>query len=192
MTSPVEAFLQRAPRWQAEMRRLRAIALGCGLHESLKWGKPCYTVPQGNVAIIQPFKERCAFMFFKGALLADPHGLLEAPGPHSHQARRCVFASVADIDRAEPQLRTFIAEAVGIEAAGLKVPVADKPLARLVEMDAAFAQVEGLKKAFDALTPGRQRAYVLHVASAKQAVTRALRMAACVPRVLAGKGLNDA
>jgi len=192
MTHPkIDAFMKKATRWRKEMEALRAIALDCGLSEELKWGKPCYSVAQGNVAIIQPFKERCALMFFKGALLNDPKGLLESPGPNSHSARRAMFSSVDEVARMEPRLRAFIAEAIEVENAGRKVKGEKKPEAIPDELSAAFKRVRGLKKAFEALTPGRQRAYILHFSGATQSKTRASRIEKCAPRILDGKGLND-
>lgn len=191
MNANVDAFLKNAKKWREEMEALRFIALDCGLNEELKWGKPCYSFEKGNVAIIQPFKDRCAFMFFKGALLSDPDDLLERPGPNSHSARRMMFSTVEEVARIEPRLRAFIAEAIEVENAGLKVqarnesePIPDE----LVEM---YGKVSGLKEAFEALTPGRQRGYILHFASARQAVTRTSRIEKCVPRILEGKGLHD-
>lgn len=191
MNPKIDTFLKKATRWRVEMERLRAIALDSGLTEELKWGKPCYTLDHGNVAIIQPFKEQCAFMFFKGALLNDPEGLLERPGGNSHAARRMMFSTIDDVARMEPQLRVFIAEAIEVESAGLKVrrkndtePIPD-------ELSEMFGRVPGLEAAFGALTPGRRRAYVLHFSNAKQSSTRTSRIERCVPRILDGRGLND-
>jgi uncharacterized protein YdeI (YjbR/CyaY-like superfamily) len=191
MNPKIDAFLRDATRWREEMERLRAIALDCGLAEALKWGKPCYGVDQGNVAIIQPFKERCAFMFFKGALLNDPEGLLESPGRNSQAARRVMFSSVDQIARLEPRLRAFIAEAIEVESAGLQLPAKQAPEPMPDELGATFARVSGLKQAFEALTPGRQRAYILYFSGAKQSKTRMSRIDKCVPRILDGKGLNE-
>ncbi len=162
MNPKIDAFLRDATRWRQEMKRLRAIALDCGLSEELKWGKPCYAVNQGNVAIVQPFKEQCAFMFFKGALLNDAEGLLERPGENSQAARRLMFSSVDQIARMEPRLRAFIAEAIKVENAGLKVQGKTIPEPMPDELGEMFEKVSGLKEAFEALTPGRKRAYILH------------------------------
>lgn len=191
MNPKIDAFLGRATRWREEMERLRAVALDCGLSEELKWGKPCYTVNQGNVAIIQPFKEQCAFMFFKGALLNDPEGLLERPGRNSQIARRVMFSSVDQVARMEPRLRAFIVEAIKVENAGLKVQGKKGPEPIPDELGEMFERVSGLKEAFEALTPGRKRAYILHFSSAKQSKTRMSRIEKCVPRILDGRGLND-
>ena len=191
-TNPkVDAYLERAKRWRDETEKLRSIALDCGLGEELKWGKPCYTFEQSNVAIIQGFKERCALMFFKGALLKDPQGLLEKPGASSHVARRMVFSSVAEVVEKERRLRAFIAEAIGVERAGLKVDVKKNREPLPVELEEMFEDVSGLNEAFRALTPGRQRAYVLHFSGAKQSKTRRSRIEKCVPRILDGRGLHD-
>lgn len=173
------------------MQELRAIALDCGLDEGLKWGKPCYTLKQNNVAIVQPFKERCALMFFKGALLHDPQGLLERPGANSQAARRAMFSSVGQIARMEACLRDLIVQAIEAENAGLKVERNKDPEPIPEELCEMFANVSGLKRAFAALTPGRQRAYLLHFSGAKQPTTRRSRIERCVPRILGGKGLND-
>lgn len=187
----VDAFLKNAKQWREEMQALRSVALDCGLSEELKWGKPCYSFKSGNVAIIQPFKDRCAFMFFKGALLNDPDGLLERPGPNSHAARRMMFSAVDEIDRMEPRLRALIAEAIEVETAGLQVPERKDPAPIPDELVEMYEEVSGLEEAFGALTPGRQRGYILHFTSAKQAKTRRSRIEKCVPRILEGKGLHD-
>lgn len=191
MNAKVDAFLRDAKKWREEMTALRAIALDCGLDEELKWGKPCYTANQANVAIVQPFQKQCAFMFFKGALLSDPEGLLESPGPNSQAARRMMFSSVDQVARMEPQLRALIVEAMKVENEGLKVPGRKSPEPIPDELSELFQRVSGLKAAFEALTPGRQRAYILHFTSAKHAKTRISRIEKCAPRILEGKGMND-
>lgn len=191
MNQKIDAFLNNATKWRKEMERLRAIALDCGLNEELKWGKPCYTVNHGNVAIIQPFKTQCAFMFFKGVFLNDPEGLLEKPGQNSQAARRVMFSSVDQIVRTEPQVRVFIAEAIKAENAGLKVKKKTRPEPIPDELKEMFGKVSGLKEAFETLTPGRKRAYILHFSNAKQPKTRLSRIEKCVPRILDGNGLND-
>lgn len=191
MDAKVDAFLKKAGKWRAEMEARRRIALDCGLSEALKWGKPCYSFNEGNVAIIQPFKERCALMFFKGVLLKDPEGLLERPGPNSHAGRRMLFSTVEEVVRMEPRLRAFIAEAIEVEKAGLKVEGRKDTAPIPHELVEMYQKVPGLKAAFGALTPGRQRAYILHFSGAKQAETRRSRIEKCVPGILEGKGLND-
>lgn len=191
MNAKIDAFLKGAEKWRQEMAALRSMALNCGLTEELKWGKPCYSVKNRNVAIIQPFKDRCAFMFFKGALLNDPEGLLEAPGPNSRAARRMMFSTVEEIVRMGPPLRAFIAEAIELENAGLQVPARKDPAPIPDQLAEMYEKVFGLEEAFEALTPGRQRAYILHFTSAKQPKTCTSRIEKCVPRILEGKGLND-
>lgn len=191
MNAKVDAFLKNAEKWREEMAALRAIALDCGLGEELKWGKPCYSSKQDNVAIIQPFKDRCAFMFFKGALLNDPDGLLERPGRNSHAARRMMFSSIEEVTHMGPRLRAFIAEAIEVENAGLKVPERKDTTPIPAELIEMYDKVSGLREAFRALTPGRQRGYILHFTGAKQAKTRTSRIEKCVPRILEGKGLHD-
>ena len=191
-TNPkVDAYIARAKQWQPEFQKLRKLALSCGLAEDLKWGKPCYTFEESNIAIVQGFKESIALMFFKGSLMKDPDGVMEKPGPNSHAASRIPFTSVKQITEMTPLLKAYIAEAVALEKAGAKVgartnsePVPEELQAKLDET-AAFAE------AFHALTPGRQRAYILHFSGAKQSSTRVSRIEKCVPRILAGKGLND-
>jgi len=187
-----DAFFARAKTWREEMAQFRAIALACGLDETLKWGKPCYTAGGANIALIQPFKDYCALLFFKGALLKDAKGLLVPPGENSQSARQARFTSAADIAKAAATLKTYIREAIAIEKAGLKVELKTiDEHARPAELDAAFDEAPALRAAFEALTPGRQRAYLLHFGGAKQAATRASRIAKCAPQILAGKGLND-
>lgn len=136
-------------------------------------------------------KDRCAFMFFKGALLNDADGLLEKPGPNSHAARRMMFSAVKEVHRMEPRLRALIAEAIEVEAAGTPVPRRKDPVPAPEELVQMYDKVSGLEEAFGALTPGRQRGYILHFASAKQPRTRMSRIEKCVPRILEGKGLHD-
>lgn len=191
MGSKVDAFFEQAVDWREVMVALRAIAIDCGLGESWKWGKPCYTFRGANLAIIQPFKKQCGLMFFKGALLHDPRGLLEKPGPNAHAARRMMYTRVDDVAATEPFLRAFIAEAIALEKAGRGVP--EKPDREPIpdELAAMYETVPGLQAAFEALTPGRQRGYILHTVKAKQSKTRSARIEKCLPKILAGKGLHD-
>jgi uncharacterized protein YdeI (YjbR/CyaY-like superfamily) len=191
MNPKIDAFLESATKWREEMEELRAIALDSGLSEELKWGKPCFTDRRSNVAIIQPFKEQCAFMFFQGALLSDPEGLLESPGPNSQAGRRMTFTSVGEIHRMESRLRAFIIEAIKVEQAGLKLPRERDSVPLPQELQQMFHEVSGLKKAFESLTPGRQRAYLLYFSTAKRSETRTSRIEKCIPRMLAGKGPNE-
>ncbi|MCB1691675.1 MAG: YdeI/OmpD-associated family protein [Pseudomonadales bacterium] len=186
----VDAWFAGAGQWAAEMAKLRRAILSCGLEEELKWRKPCYTYDGSNIAIIQPFKQSCAVMFFKGALLKQGAGVLEAPGENSRIARRIVFMSADDVERLEKTLKACLREAIEIEKAGLKVETSPEvtlpeELTRRLGLDPA------LNAAFRSLTPGRQRAYALHIAGAKQSSTRESRIDKCSPGILAGKGLND-
>jgi len=186
----VDAFVGRAKAWRAEMEKLRAILLDAGLDEGLKWGKPCYSFEGKNVAIIQPFKEHCALMFFKGALLEDTHGLLREQGPNSQSALRLEFRSEADVKKAV--LKSYLKQAIAVEQAGLKVEFkAKRELELPSELVAILSKNKRLAKAFQALTPGRQRAYVLHFSGAKQTATRTARIEKYVPNILAGLGIND-
>jgi uncharacterized protein YdeI (YjbR/CyaY-like superfamily) len=187
----VDAYLVKATRWRKELEQLRAIALDCGLTEEVKWHAPCYTFENGNVVILQRFKEYCALMFFKGALLKDPHGVLERPGEHSQAARQLRFAAVREVVEMEAVARAYVAEAIEIERAGLKVKLRKGPEPIPAELQSRLDGSPALKVAFDALTPGRQRAYILYFSQAKRSATRASRVEKCVPRILDGKGLGD-
>jgi uncharacterized protein YdeI (YjbR/CyaY-like superfamily) len=188
----VDAFIERSSSWRAETRKLRTILLGCGLDEALKWGKPCYTHDGGNVAIIQGFKAHCAVMFFKGSLLKDPRGHLVRQGKNSQAGMRMEFTSVKQVRALEPVLRSFVGQAIGVEEAGLKVAFNAKHALNLPdELEERLKRDRALSKAFQALTPGRRRAYVLYFAGAKQSKTRAARVDKHAGRILAGKGLND-
>jgi uncharacterized protein YdeI (YjbR/CyaY-like superfamily) len=187
----VDEFIAKALKWQAEFRKLRAIVLESGLTEELKWRLPCYTLDGSNIAIIQGFKEYCALMFFKGALLRDPKRLLVAPG-NSQAGRQFRFTNAREIAVAEPVLKAYIREAIQVEKAGLKVKLkktADYTVP--AEFQRKLDAVPPLKAAFDVLTPGRQRAYIYFFSQPKQSKTRASRVEKSVERILKGKGLND-
>ena len=192
MNPKVDEFLRKAKKWPEEMEALRAIISRCGLTEELKWGKPCYSLGDSNLLIIQPFKDYCALMFCKGALLKDPDGILVRPGENSQSARQARFTNAREIAEVKAVLKAYIQEAIAAEKAGLKVqyketsefPVPEEFRARLMESAA-------LKAAFNALTPGRQRGYLLHFAAPKQSKTRDSRVEKCTPLILAGKGLHD-
>jgi uncharacterized protein YdeI (YjbR/CyaY-like superfamily) len=186
----VDAYLARSVIWPAEIARLRPVLLGCGLTEELKWGKPCYGRDGHNIAIVQEMKAFLALMFFKGALLDDPTGVLESQGPNSRSARRVCFRSTDDVERLAPTVEALVRAAVAVEAAGLTVEPA--PALELVdELQARLDADPALADAFAALTPGRRREYNLYVAGAKRSQTRVDRVDACSPRILAGKGLRD-
>lgn len=186
----VDAFVTRARQWRGEIRKLRTILLDCGLDEDLKWGKPCFMSEGRNVAIIQPFKEHCALMFFKGVLLEDTHGLLRSQGKNSQSALRLEFTSESGIEKTV--VRSYVQQAIAVERAGLEVDFkARRELVLPEELELALKGDRALAKAFRALTPGRQRAYVLHFTDAKQSKTRTARIEKCAPRILDGKGLQD-
>jgi len=189
MNPKVDGFLAKAKKWQEEMKKLRTISLGCGLTEELKWGKPCYTFQKSNIVIIQGFKEFCALLFCKGALLKDPHGILKEFGWQA--ARRIPFSNVREIVEMEPILKVYIHEAIEAEKAGLKVNYKRNPEPIPEELQNKLDEIPALKTAFDALTPGRQRGYILYFSGAKQSKTRASRVKKCMPQILKGKGLND-
>ncbi len=186
----VDAYLAASAQWPAEIAALRPTLLASGLTESIKWGKPCYSHDGKNIAIVQEMKGFLALMFFKGALLSDPEGILVAQGPNSRSAKRVELTSVADVERLAPTIATYLDEAVDVEEAGLEVePAAAADLAPelqdRLDADAAF------RSAFEGLTPGRRREYNLHVSEAKQASTRTARVERNVERILGGKGLRD-
>src|SRR5688572_10482566 len=170
----VDGFVSRAKSWQGEIQKLRAILLDCGLEEDLKWGKPCFTFEGKNVAIIQPFKDFCSLMFFKGALLEDTHGLLRSQGENTQSALRLEFTGPTQIKKAV--LASYVKQAIAVEKAGLRVDFKAKRELELPEELAQFLKKDRkLAKAFNALTPGRQRSYVLHIKGAKQSQTRTAR-----------------
>lgn len=188
----VDAMLQKATRWRDEFALLRTIALSCGLTEDLKWGQPCYAHDGKNIVLIHGFKEYCALLFFKGALLTDPKGILVTQTENVQSARQVRFTSLAQITRLRAVLRAYLLEAIKVEQAGLKVVrKATADFAVPEEFQARLDQLPALRTAFDALTPGRQRAYLLHFAGAKQAKTRTARVEHCIPMILEGIGLND-
>ena len=193
LTDPkADAFFSNAKAWRDELLRLREIALDCGLAEAVKWGKPCYADEGKNIVLIVPFKQYCSLLLVKGALLKDPKGIMVKAGEESQAARQIRFTSVQDIDKLAAVLKRTLKEAIAAEKAGLKVEL-KKITERAVpeELTAKFKTMPKLKKAFEALTPGRQRAYLLHFAGAKQSATRASRIDKCVERILDGKGMAD-
>lgn len=192
MNSKVDAIWSKEKRWREEFEKLRAIILGCGLTEEVKWGQACYVLGKSNVVLIHGFKEYCALLFFKGALLKDSHNLLVQQTENVQSARQIRFTNASEIGRLKSALKTIIGEAIEIEKAGLKVSF--KPTAEFKmpeEFRDRLAKNANLKRAFEALTPGRQRGYLLHFSSAKQTKTREARIAKATPRILKGKGLDD-
>lgn len=186
----VDAYIEAADRWPDVIVALRPLLLDAGLDECIRWGKPCYRVGDGNVALIQEFADHLALLFFKGILLQDPQGVLEEHGPNSHAARRMTFRSVDDVERSAEVVAAYVAQAIAVEEAGTELP--PRPAADLAdELAERLADDPELAAAFDDLTPGRQREYNLHVSTAKQARTRARRVDDIVPRILEGKSLRD-
>jgi uncharacterized protein YdeI (YjbR/CyaY-like superfamily) len=192
LSPKVDAYLRRTHAWQEESKRLRAIALACGLNEDLKWGQPCYDLQGANIVLIHGFKEYCALLFFKGALLKDPKGILIQQTAQVQAARQIRFTSLGEIIKKESILKAYIREAVEVEKVGLKVTLkktSEYPVP--LEFQNKLDKIPALKAAFDALTPGRQRAYLFYFSAAKQAKTREARVKKCMPQILKGKGLDD-
>ena len=192
MNPKVDQYLRRAKKWQKEMEKLRRISLGCGLTEESKWGKPCYTFQNSNIVLIHGFKEYCALLFFKGALLKDAKGILVQQTKNVQAARQIRFTNVREIDKIEPILKAYIKEAIEVEKARLKVDykkTADFAIPE--EFQNKLDEIPALKTAFDALTPGRQRGYILYFSAPKQSKTRESRIEKCMQQILDGKGLND-
>src|SRR5436190_23576880 len=189
MNTEVDGYLRKAKKWRKEMEKLRRISLDCGLTEELKWGKPCYTFHKSNIVIIQGFKEFCALLFCKGALLNDPNGILKKFGWQA--ARRIPFTNVREIVEMEPILKAYIHEAIEAEKAGLRVTLKKNPEPIPEELQNKLDEIPALKAAFEALTPGRQRGYILYFSAPKQSKTRAARVEKCRQQILKGKGFND-
>lgn len=187
----VEAFFAKAGKWHEELRTLRAVLRDSPLTEEFKWRSPCYTFANANVATVWGFKEHCALSFFKGVLLKDSKGILVAPGENSRSVRLVKFTSVPQIDGMAEILKAYIREAIELEKAGRKVEFRKDDLERPKELLDRLEEDPDLKVAFEALTPGRQRGYILHFSRPKQSATRASRIERCASRILAGKGLND-
>jgi uncharacterized protein YdeI (YjbR/CyaY-like superfamily) len=192
MNPKVDWFFNKADKWQKEFEQLRKIILDCHLAEELKWGQPCYTFEGKNIVLIHGFKEYCAVLFFKGALLKDTKGILVQQTENVQAARQIRFTSVREIVKINTTLKNYIYEAIKVEEAGLKVEV-KKTSAFAVpeEFRKKLAKNRALKTAFNALTPGRQRGYLLYFSSAKQSKTREARVEKCVQQILEGKGLDD-
>jgi uncharacterized protein YdeI (YjbR/CyaY-like superfamily) len=188
----VDEFICKAEQWQEEFEKLRMFVLDCQLTEELKWGKPCYTFEKSNIVLIHGFKAYCALLFVKGALLNDPEGVLIQQTENTQAARQIRFTNVREIMEMEPILKAYINEAIEVERAGLEVDykkTADFTIPE--EFQKKLNENPALKTAFEGLTPGRQRAYILYFSSAKQSTTRESRVERYLPRILDGKGLND-
>ena len=192
MDTSVEEFLSNAKKWQEEFVKLRTIILDCGLTEELKWGKPCYTFQGNNIVLIHGFKEYCALLFHKGALLKDIKGILTQQTENVQAARQMRFTGIREIIELEPVIKAYTHEAIEVEKAGLNV-VYKKTKEYTVpeEFQKKLNEIPALKAAFEALTPGRQRGYLLHFSQPKQSKTREARIEKYMPQILEGKGLND-
>ncbi len=188
----VDVYFNKAQRWQKESKKLRTIVLDCGLAEELKWGQPCYTFQEKNIVLIHGFKEYCALLFFKGALLKDPKGILIQQTKNVQAGRQIRFTQVREIVAMEPVLKAYIHEAIEVEKAGLKVRHKETSEFTVPEeFQKKLDEIPALRTAFDALTPGRQRAYLFYFSAAKQSKTRESRVEKWMPQILKGKGLND-
>lgn len=192
MNPDVDAYLGKAKKWQKEFEKLRTIVLDCQLGEELKWGVPCYTFQKRNIVLIHGFKEYCALLFFKGALLKDPKGILITQTENTQATRQIRFTNAQEIVEMEAILKSYIYEAIEVEKSGLKV--AFKKTTEFTtpeEFQNKLDEIPALKAAFDALTPGRQRAYILYFSAPKQSKTRESRVEKCTQKILNGKGLDD-
>ena len=192
-TNPeVDQYLAKSKPWSKELAALRAIILGCHLTEDLKWGSPCYTLDGANIVLMHVFKEYCAVLFFKGALLKDPHGVLVQQTKNTQASRQIRFTSVQEVTEQAAIVKACVLEAIAVEKAGLKVSFKGTEAFDMPEeLQAKLEEIPALRTAFEALTPGRQRAYLLHFSEPKQAKTRASRVEKSMERIFGGKGLND-
>jgi uncharacterized protein YdeI (YjbR/CyaY-like superfamily) len=192
MNPKVDGYLRRAKKWQEEFEKLRMIILHCQLTEELKWGVPCYTLEKRNIVLIHGFKEYCALLFFKGALLKDAKGILIQQTENVQAARQIRFTSVREIVKMKPILKAYIQEAIEVEKAGLKVKLKKTSEFKIPEeFQNKLDEMPALKTAFAALTPGRQRAYLFYFSAAKQSETRESRVEKCMRQILDGKGIDD-
>jgi len=192
MNPKVDWFFAKDTQWQKEYEKLRKIILDCGLTEDLKWGCPCYTFENANIVLIHGFKEYCAFLFFKGALLNDPNGILIQQTKNVQSARQIRFTNVREIVKMEKILKAYVYEAIEVERAGLKVKLKKTSEFKIPEeFQKRLDKNTALKKAFNELTPGRQRAYIFYFSQAKQSKTREARVEKYIKQILNGKGLDD-
>ena len=190
MNPEVDEFIARSKKWPEEMRALRPLLLDSGLAEQLKWRQPCYSMDGKNIVMMSEMKAGLSLGFFKGTLLSDPDGLLRDNGPNSRSMKRMFFTSVEEVQRLADTVSRYVHEAVSVELSGATVaPATESEL--VTELQERLDADPGLKAAFEALTPGRRRYYNIHIGEAKQAGTRAARVEKCIPRILAGKGLQD-
>ncbi|MCC5942245.1 MAG: YdeI family protein [Balneolaceae bacterium] len=192
MNPKVDWFFNKADKWKEEYEILRKICLACGLTEELKWGCPCYTNKSSNIVLIHGFKDYCALLFHKGALLKDSHNILVQQTENVQSARQIRFTNVSEIVELEAIIKSYIIEAVEAEKAGLEVDFKKtKEFDVPVEFQQRLDENPALRSAFEALTPGRQRGYLLHFSGAKQSKTRTRRVEKCIPKILNGKGLQN-
>ncbi|HWI46981.1 MAG TPA: YdeI family protein [Rummeliibacillus sp.] len=192
MNPKVDEFLSKSKKWKEEYEKLRNIVLDCELTEEFKWMHPCYTLEKKNIVLIHGFKEYCALLFHKGALLKDAHGILIQQTENVQAARQIRFTNVQEIVEMESILKDYIYEAIEVEKAGLEVKMKEHTEFIIPEeLQNRFDEIPALKTAFEALTPGRQRAYILHFSGPKQSKTRESRIEKCTQQILGGKGLND-
>jgi uncharacterized protein YdeI (YjbR/CyaY-like superfamily) len=192
MNPTVDFYFSKAKKWQDELEKLRMILLDCGLTEELKWGVPCYSFKKSNIVLLHVFKEYCAILFFKGALLNDANGILIQQTKNVQAARQIRFTHAREIVKLKPTLKAYIYEAIEVEKAGLKVDFKKTAAFNIPqEFQNKLNEIPALKTAFYALTPGRQRGYMLHFSAPKQSKTRESRVEKCMQPILKGKGLND-
>jgi uncharacterized protein YdeI (YjbR/CyaY-like superfamily) len=192
MNPKVDFFFNKASKWQAEYEQLRKIVLDCKLTEELKWGCPCYTFEGNNVVLIHGFKDYCALLFMKGVLMKDAKGILIQQTENVQAARQIRFTNLNEIVKSKATLKVYIQEAIAIEKAGLKVELKKPTEFKMAEeFKQVLNEMPDVKKAFEALTPGRQRAYLLHFSQPKQSKTREARVEKSIPQILKGKGLDD-
>jgi len=188
----VDWYFTKAKQWKEESEKLREIILDCGLTEELKWGKPCYAFEGSNIVLIHGFKEYCAILFMKGALLKDPKKILVQQTENVQSARQLRFRNVEEIVKQQPAIKAYVKEAIALEKSGVAVPLKKTSDFKMAEeFQKRLKENAALKKAFEALTPGRQRGYLLYFSGAKQSATREARVEKCVPQILKGKGLDD-
>jgi len=192
MNPKVDFYFDKAKKWREEIERLRTIVLDCGLNEELKWGCPCYTFQKSNIVLIHTFKEYCAILFFKGALLNDANGILIQQTENVQSARQIRFTNFTEVTELETVIKTYIYEAIEVEKSGLKVEL-KKPAEYIIaeEFQSKLDESPALRTAFETLTPGRQRAYLLHFSQPKQAKTREAIVEKSVGQIRDGKGLDD-
>lgn len=192
MNPKVDFYFTNSKKWKPEVEQLRKIVLDCQLTEELKWGTPCYTLGGKNIVLIHDFKEYCAFLFFKGVLLNDSDGILIQQSKNMQAQRQIRFTNVDEIIAKQAILKAYIYEAIEVEKAGLEVKFkTTEEFTIAEEFQSKLDELPNLKKAFEALTPGRQKAYLLHFSAPKQSKTRESRVEKCIPQILCGKGLND-